>query len=52
MVSLLAFTGERPTTKPRGTRPGASDIQSMVQRAGTLSGVVVRNDWARCMGAR
>lgn len=40
-VSLLVVeqvTG--PTTKPRGTCPGASD-QVVCQRAGTLSGVVV-----------
>jgi hypothetical protein len=52
MVSLLAVTDERPMTKPRGTRPGASDFQSMDQRAGTLSGVVVRNEWARFMRGR
>ncbi len=46
---LLAVGRRAPrATKPRGTRPGASSVVSC-QRAGTLSGVVVRDTWARCM---
>src|SRR5690606_34068949 len=47
---VLLGVGRRAprAAKPRGTRPGASSVVSC-QRAGTLSGVVVRDTWARCM---